>query len=235
MSDQHLINAHTGYIAQDLERPQPTVVTPGATNDQAPSEAVVLFDGKDLSQWRANDGGEPSWKVADGYMEVVPQSGHIVTRQHFGDVQLHLEFASPAEVVGEAQGRGNSGVFFCDYRYEVQVLDNYQNPTYADGVVGAIYSQYPPLANAIRPPGEWNSYDIIWEAPRFDGERLIKPAYLTVLLNGVLVQNHVELLGGTKIKRGEIARYEAHDSEGPITLQDHNDPVRFRNIWVRPL
>ncbi|MAG13372.1 MAG: hypothetical protein CMN78_02220 [Spirochaetales bacterium] len=220
----------SGYHVHDSDRPQPPVVTPGGDNGP-PSDATVLFDGSDLSAWEGRDGAA-AWIVRDGYMEVTPKTGAIHTGQTFGSVQLHLEFAEPAEVKGDSQGRGNSGVFLMGI-YEIQVLDSYENPTYADGSVGAIYGQYPPMANAIRKPGEWNSYDIVWEAPEFDGETVKKPAYVTVFLNGVLLHHRKKLLGKTGHKT--LAGYAAHDGVGPLELQDHGDPVRFRNIWIREL
>ncbi|WP_269539393.1 3-keto-disaccharide hydrolase [Cerasicoccus fimbriatus] len=237
MSDSEkpkFIIPETGYMAQDPERPQPAYVAP-AIEQGPPSDATVLFDGSDLSHWRMADGSPAKWKVEDGYFEVIPKSGSIFTKAEFGSLQLHLEFASPVELQGQGQGRGNSGIFFYENRYEVQILDNYENPTYADGIVGAIYSQHPPLVNAIRKPGEWNTYDIVWQAPVFDGKRLVAPAIITVLLNGVVVQAHTKVLGGTRIKKGELPHYEAHPAEGCIQLQDHNNPVRFRNIWLRRL
>ena len=237
MSDQEkpmLIIPETGHISQDPDREQPQYVAPGSCGN-APSDATVLFDGTNLDQWRMNDGSPAVWKVEDGYAEVIPGTGNIFTKEKFGSVQLHLEFASPTEIEGNGQKRGNSGIFFFDNRYEVQILDNYENPTYPDGTVGAIYSQYPPLVNAIRKPGEWNTYDIIWHAPEFDGQRLVKRAVITVILNGVVVQSNTPILGDTKIKRGELPHYTAHPSTGSIQLQHHKNPVRFRNIWVRSI
>lgn len=228
----HVIS-ETGYYAHDPARPQPPIVTPGV-GDGPPSDATVLFDGTDLAAWEREGGGEPEWQVEGEHVEVVPNSGGIVTKASFGTIQLHLEFASPSEVVGEGQGRGNSGVFMMD-RYEIQVLDSYENPTYADGVVGGIYSQWPPLVNVIRGPGEWNTYDILWEVPVFDGARLVKPAFLTLLLNAVVVHNHVKVLGPTRIGTGDLPCYKAHPPTGPIMLQDHGDAVRFCNIWVRDI
>jgi hypothetical protein len=180
------------------------------------------------------DGSPSKWVVRDGYMECTPGSGYIRTRRCFGDVQLHLEWAAPAKPQGSGQGRGNSGLFFGLDRYEVQILDSYENETYADGQAGAIYGQYPPLVNASRPPGEWQTYDVIYLAPRFDGEgRLVSPARLTVFHNGVLIHYHVPLTGPTQwINRPP---YGAHPEKLPISLQDHGNPVRFRNIWVREL
>ena len=220
------------WKVHDGARPQPRVVTPGATAADPPSDSVVLFDGSDLSNWQGR-GGDAQWKVENGYMEVVRGTGDIQTRDQFGDIQLHLEFACPAEVKGDSQGRGNSGVFL-NGRYEVQVLDGYDNPTYADGTTGAIYGQYPPLVNANRKPGEWQTYDIVFTGPRWDSERLVRPANITVLFNGVLVQNHAAAHGPTGHRN--LANYNnPHPAEGPLRLQDHGDPVRFRNIWIREL
>jgi len=220
------------YRVHDPERPQPPRVVPGGpVTTEPPSDATVLFDGTDLEQWESQDGGEPEWTVEDGYVEVAPQSGDIQTEQGFGDCQLHLEWATPAEVEGDGQGRGNSGVFLMD-RYEIQVLDSHNNPTYADGHAAAIYGQRPPLVNASREPGEWQSYDVVWRAPRFDGDELERPAEVTVLHNGVAVQNATELIGPTAHKG--ILEYEPHPPEAPIRLQDHGDRVRFRNVWCRP-
>jgi hypothetical protein len=221
----------SGYHVHDGERPQPPIVTPG-DGGSPPSDAVVLFDGTNLDGWQNKDGAAAGWKVENGYMEVVKGAGEIRTKRTFGDMQLHLEFATPSAVEGSSQGRGNSGVFLMG-TYEIQVLDNFDNPTYADGTVGAIYGQYPPLANAVRRPGEWNTYDIIWEAPRFKGETVEKPAFVTVILNGVVLHHRKELLGPTGHKN--MPKYEPHPSEGPLALQDHGNPVRFRNIWARRL
>ena len=220
----------TEYHVHDGERPQPRVVTPGV-GTQPPSDARVLFDGKHLRDWEGKD-GPAKWKIEAGYMEVAPGTGNIRTREHFGDAQLHLEFASPTAVKGKGQGRGNSGVFLMG-RYEVQVLDNYGNPTYADGTVGAVYGQYPPLANAIRMPGEWNVYDIAWKAPVFDGARLLRPAVITVIFNGVLLHHALEPRGPTSHR--VVTSYAEHPAKGPLELQDHGDLVRFRNIWIREL
>jgi hypothetical protein len=225
----------SGYHVHDGERPQPLLVDPGYPGTQdlpgrPPSDAIVLFDGTSLAQWRGRS-GDAGWKVENGYMEVVPGTGDISSVQVFGDIQLHLEWAAPTEVKGESQGRGNSGVFLMG-QYEIQVLDCYNNPTYADGTTGAIYGQYPPLVNACRMPGAWQTYDILWTAPRFEGDRLVSPAHVTVLHNGVVVQNHRELLGPT----GHRNRPPwAPHGDGPLRLQDHGDLVRYRNIWARPL
>ena len=215
----------------ELWEPVPEIVAPGS-EATAPSDAVVLFDGSDLDAWRTAEGESPGWKLIDGAMEVVAGTGNIYSMAEFEDVQLHIEWATPAEVESESQGRGNSGVFFMD-RYEVQVLDSYNNPTYANGQAASVYKQHIPLVNASRGPGEWQTYDIIFTAPRFNSKgRLASPAYVTVLHNGVLVQNHVALHGPTEFI-GE-PNYEAH-GPGPIRLQDHSNPVRFRNIWIREL
>jgi hypothetical protein len=226
------------WRVHDSRRSQPRVIDPGTASTQArpgrpPSDAIVLFDGQDVSQWVGRDGGPVQWAVADGAMEVVPRTGNIQTVKQFGDIHLHIEWAAPTEVKGESQGRGNSGVFLMG-RYEIQVLDSYDNVTYADGHTGAIYGQYPPLVNAARKPGEWQTYDIFFLAPRFDGATLVSPAYATVIFNGVLIHHHQELMGPTGHKI--LASYtEPHDPKGPIMLQDHGDLVRFRNIWVRPI
>ena len=222
----------------DRNRPTPSVVEPGTTGTQEtagrpPSDAVVLFDGKDLSQWQMKDGGPPKWKLEKGYLEVVSESGSMVTKRGFGDCQLHIEWSVPVHAEGEDQDRGNSGVFLMGL-YEIQVLDSYQNRTYADGQAAAVYGQYPPLVNASRLPGQWQSYDIIFRGPRFDNNgKVIRRARVTVLHNGVVVQNNVELTGPTAHK--SRPPYEAHPDRLPLLLQDHQCPVRFRNIWLREL
>jgi hypothetical protein len=227
------------WLDHDRDRPQPPTITPAvpSTPDQAgkaPSDAVVLFDGKDLSTWCSMDGTPTKWIMKDGYMECVKGSGYVRTLQNFGDCQLHIEWATPTPPHGEGQGRGNSGVFFGLDRYEVQVLDSYGNITYADGSAAAIYGQYPPLVNASLPPGQWQSYDIIYTAPRFDPSGTLRsPVHLTVFHNGVLVQNNVALTGPTSWL--ERAPYQPHPAKQPLSLQDHGNPVRFRNIWVREL
>ncbi|MDT8390763.1 MAG: DUF1080 domain-containing protein [Lentisphaeria bacterium] len=221
------------YKVHDGDRPQPRIVTPAETCCGAPSDAVVLFDGASLDGWKsAKEGGEAPWKLENGYMEVVPRSGNIYTEKVFGSCQLHLEMATPVVVKGDGQGRGNSGVFLMR-KYEIQVLDCHDNPTYPDGTICAIYGQYPPLVNACKKPGEWQTYDIIWEAPEFDGDTLVKAARVTVFLNGVLVHHAKELQGPTEHRR--LATYVPHPAEMPLELQDHGDLVRFRNIWCRPL
>lgn len=225
------------YRVHDSARPEPGVVQPGTASTQEhpgrpPSDATVLFDGRSLDGWESAKGGPAGWKVENGYMEVVPGTGDIQTKQRFGNCQLYLEWAAPAAVKGESQGRGNSGIFLMGL-YEIQVLDCFQNPTYADGTTGAIYGQYPPLVNACRRPGEWQTYNIIWEGPVFDGERLVKPARVTVALNGIVLHHAAELQGPTQHR--QLARYTPHPHEGPLRLQDHGDLVRFRNVWYRPL
>jgi hypothetical protein len=228
----------TEWHVHDGKRPQPRVIDPGTASTQArpgrpPSDAIVLFDGTDTNRWVGRDGAEVQWKVENGYMEVVPRTGSITTKDQFGDCHLHIEWASPAVVKGSSQGRGNSGVFLMG-KYEIQVLDSYDNITYADGHNGAIYGQYPPLVNVCRGPGEWQTYDIFFVAPRFEGDELVSPAYITVVHNGVLIHHHQEIQGPTGHKT--VASYDSpHGPTGPIMLQDHGDLVRFRNIWVRPI
>jgi hypothetical protein len=223
------------WHVHDPDRPHPPVVKPASTPGGAPSDAIVLFDGKDLSHWMQYDKDkpiDPQWKVGDGYFEVGAHSGGLFTRDKFGDCQLHVEWSSPTEVRGTSQGRGNSGVLIMS-RYEIQVLDMWDNPTYADGQAGAIYGQWPPLANPARKPGEWNSYDIVFEAPHFEGDRLVKSAFVTVLYNGVIVHNRKELMGPMIYR--QVAKYTPHAAEEQLELQDHNNPVRYRNIWIRRL
>jgi hypothetical protein len=228
----------TQWHVHDGTRPQPRIIDPGTASTQEepgrpPSDAIVLFDGQDTSKWVGRDGGPIEWKVEGGAMEVAPRTGSIVTKDEFGDCHLHIEWATPVEVKGSSQGRGNSGVFLMG-RYEVQVLDSYDNVTYADGHAGAIYGQYPPLVNASRGPGEWQTYDIFFIAPRFEEEELVSPAYITVIHNGVLIHHCQAIQGPTGHKI--VASYDVpHGPMGPIMLQDHGDLVRFRNIWVRPI
>lgn len=217
------------WRVHDADRPVPPVVTPGVAG-APPSDALVLFDGTNLDAW-AGDGGAARWKLADGAMEV-NGTGAIRTKESFGDCQLHLEWSAPTEVVSSSQGRGNSGVFLMG-RYEIQILDSYENRSYADGQAAALYGQHPPLVNAMRPPGEWQTYDIVFRAPRFEGDELVRPARATVFHNGVVVQDAAPFLGATAHRT--VARYAPHEPEGPIQLQDHGNPVRFRNVWVRRL
>ncbi len=223
------------WKVHDADRPHPEVVTPGATPGAPPSDAVVLFDGTSLDAWEPT--GQP-WQLENGVLTVPAreegeEASTLVSKQSFGDVQLHLEFRSPNPPQKSSQDRGNSGIKIQD-RYEVQILDSYDNPTYADGTVGAIYGWKPPLVNASRKPGEWQSYDIVFERPRFAADGSVeRPAYVTVFLNGVLVQNRQPFLGSTIWR--DVGKYEAHADAAPIQLQDHDSPVSFRNIWVRPL
>lgn len=222
----------------DLERPVPPVVDPGTSSTQdlpgrPPADATILFDGKDLAKWQHQDGTPAKWKVENGYAEVVQKTGYIYTKEAFGDCQLHVEFREPTPPHGESQERGNGGVFLMGL-YEVQVLDSYENKTYADGQASALYGQYPPLVNASRPPGQWQWYDIIFHGPRFDASgKLLRPARFTVFHNGVLVQDNVELTGPTA--HGARPPYKAQPEKLPLALQDHGTPVRYRNVWIREL
>jgi hypothetical protein len=239
------------WKVHDIERPRPKVVEPATASTQqqpgkAPSDAIVLFDGSDLSAWvnerreRRGPGQPPggvieapaAWTVQDGYFEIKPGTGPLVTKEKFGDVQLHIEFRTPTEFEGNSQWRANSGVIFMK-RYEIQVLDSYNNPTYADGQAASIYGQWPPLVNASRKPGEWQTYDIVFEAPRFDGNTLVKPAYVTAFHNGVLVHNRKEVIG--RMAHQTVGTYEPHGLEDSLMLQDHAVKVRYRNVWVRKL
>jgi hypothetical protein len=214
--------------------PAVPVITPGKTVSDAPSDAKVLFDGKNLNSWKSDKtGGAAEWTVKDGYFEVAADKGDIKTKDLFTDCQLHIEWSAPIEIKGVSQGRGNSGVFFQE-KYEVQVLDNYENRTYANGQAGSLYKDTPPLVNPIKKPGDWNVYDIIYRAPRFKANgKLDAPATVTVLFNGVLVQNNTTLLGLTQYIG--VHQYPAAHGAGAIKLQDHGNPVRFRNVWIREL
>jgi hypothetical protein len=221
------------------KQPLPPVVSPGKILGAPPSDAVVLFDGSAESfsaNWTDTKGGPSKWKVADGAMESVRRAGYVQSKKKFGSCQFHIEWASPSKVQGSGQGRGNSGVFLMG-TYEIQVLDSYQNETYADGQAGALYGRSKPLVNASRKPGEWQSYDIIYHRPLFDKEgKVTRRATFTVLHNGVLIQDHTVLSGGTGWRGPHAASaYQAHPDKMPISMQDHGNPVRFRNIWVRPL
>ncbi len=228
----------TKWKIHDPDRPVPPAIDPGTPSTQdspgrPPSDAVILFDGKDLSKWAHKDGSAAKWKVENGYAEVVAKTGYIYTREAFGDCQLHVEFTEPSPPKGEGQDRGNSGVFLQGL-YETQVLDSYQSKTYADGQAAAIYGQYPPLVNASRPPGQWQTYDIVFHGPRFDKDgKLLRPARETVFHNGVLVQDNVELTGPTAHKARPP--YSPQPEKLPLALQDHGHPVRYRNIWIREL
>jgi hypothetical protein len=231
------------WRVHDKNRPMARVVTPGGENHLPPSDAQVLFDGSNLAAWIGREAikegdkvvghrdVDARWKIENGYAEV-NKTGDIRTRDSFGSCQLHIEWQAPNPPKGKSQGRGNSGIFFME-RYECQVLDTFENETYADGAATAMYGQTPPLVNACRKPGEWQTYDIIFNAPNFEDGKLVRPASMTVFHNGVLTQNHTELLGATAHK--QVAKYSAHPDKLPIRLQDHGDPVRFRNIWIRPL
>jgi hypothetical protein len=217
------------------ERPAPRVVAPGAAALplSAPADAVVLFDGTSLARWMGADSAPARWRLVDGAFEVAPGTGTLISREVFGDAQIHVEWMSPAPARGTDQDRGNSGVFLMQ-RYEVQVLDSYNSATYPDGQAGALYGQYPPLVNASRPPGEWQSFDIVFRRPRFDAAgRVTSPACFTIFHNGVLIHDNAELVGPTS--HTQRAPYEAHEDRLPISLQDHGHTVRFRNIWVRRL
>ena len=218
------------WRVHDKARPRPPVVQPGV-GTAPPSDAIVLFDGSDVDAWSKGDGSPAHWRI-DGDAMVVSGGGGIKTRESFGDVQLHIEWATPSEVKGDSQGRGNSGVILMG-RYEIQVLDSYENPSYADGQAAAMYGQFPPLVNSSRGPGEWQSYDILFETPRWENGELVRPARATVLHNGVVVHHAIEFLGATR--HAAVAEYAEHGPTGPIQLQDHGNPVRFRNVWVRPL
>ncbi len=225
----------TQWRVHDGTRPQPNIVTPGTTfshSAPAPGDATVLFDGRDLSNFEKGNGDAAGWKVENGYMEVVPGSGSIQTKEHFGDFQLHIEFATPHEVKGNSQGRGNSGVIIFG-QYEVQVLDSFNNPTYPDGQAGAMYAQLPPKVNASLPPGAWQSYDIIFETPRWDGDTLVKKGNVTVIHNGVVLHHKQDFTGPSNHRR--VGKYSPHPPHGPIQLQDHGNPMRFRNMWIRDL
>jgi hypothetical protein len=234
--------AGTWYV-HDEKRPQPKVITPGAAfsqGAQAPSDAEVLFDGHGLAKWESAKGGEAAWPAQDDYFASA-RAGGIRTKGKWEDFQLHLEWASPNPPAGNAQSRGNSGILI-NNMYEIQVLDSYQSTTYPDGQASAVYGQSPPLVNACKPPGEWQTYDILFESPRWNEKgELIKKAVVTVLHNGVVTQNHYELVGCTDgvnpaVPWRSASKYpSSHDPKVFIQLQDHNNPVRFRNIWIRPM
>ncbi len=228
------------WRVHDISRPQPRIVDPGTSSPQEnpgrpPADAVVLFNGEGLSAWASTVKGQQvdaRWKVENGYMEIVPGTGTVFTKEKFGNCQLHIEWATPTTFYGDGQWRANSGVILMG-RYEIQVLDSHNNPTYPDGMAGSIYGQFPPLVNVARKPGEWQSYDIVFEAPRFEGDKLAKPAYITVFHNGVLVHHRQEIIGRMAHRR--VGTYAPHGPEEPLALQDHDVPVRFRNIWIRRL
>ncbi len=216
----------------EVWEPVPRVVTPGP-GTAPPSDAIVLFGGKDLSQWQLRDGGSAKWTIAEEAFTVVKGIGDLQTKRAFGDCQLHVEWRTPTQIEGEGQGRGNSGVFL-QARYEVQVLDSYNNPTYSNGQAASIYKQHIPLVNVSRKPGEWQTYDIIFRAPRFaENGSVSSPAFITVLHNGVLVQDHAEIKGATAYIGPPS--YRRHNPKEPLMLQDHGNPVTYRNIWIREL
>ncbi len=237
---QYVETATGRWMVHDENRPAPPVITPGTCDTQVaakpPSDAVVLFDGKDLSNWSDEKSKPSRWIVRDGYMESVKGAGYVRTKQQFGSCQLHVEFATPSVVSGTGQGRGNSGVFLQGH-YEIQVLDSYENKTYPDGQCGALYGRSVPLVNACCKPGQWQTYDVVYHRPFFDSAgKVTRKATFTVFQNGVLIQDHVELQGGTNwLGPHVVADYVAHGDQGPIMLQDHSNPVRFRNIWIREL
>ncbi|MEQ8338872.1 MAG: DUF1080 domain-containing protein [Cyclobacteriaceae bacterium] len=232
-----------GLMAQDKEDKFPASatelyldvpkVTPG-NNNEPPSDAIVLFDGKNLSHWKKESKDSlPGWKIENGELVVVPKKGGIATKQSFGDVQLHIEWMSPVMKGETGQGYANSGIFFMG-KYELQVLNSHENETYSNGQAGSIYKQYAPLVNASRPPGTWQEYDVIFTAPKFSEKgTLVSPARITVFHNGVLIQNNVSLWGNTSYKG--LPKYTKHAEKLPLALQDHTDPVRYRNIWIREL
>lgn len=228
------VETDTGrWLIHDVNRPEPPIVKPG----KVPDDAIKLFGGSDpnLSEWTDTKGNPSKWIVWDDYMESVKGAGYIRTKREFGSCQLHVEFATPSTVKGSSQGRGNSGVFLMG-TYEIQVLDSYNNHTYPDGQCAALYGRNVPLVNASAKPGEWQSYDIIFHRPIFKGDKVVRKATFTVLHNGVLVHDHVVLQGGTGWRgKHAISDYEPHPDKGPISLQDHGNPVRYRNIWIREL
>lgn len=228
-----LLNAQiTDPKASEVWEPEPRVVVPGETAHDAPSDAIILLDGTTTDAWQHSDGSAVKWDLKDGILTVQKGTGAIFTKENFEDCQLHIEWRSPAVIEGEGQGRGNSGVFFQN-RYEVQVLDSYNNRTYSNGQAGSIYKQHVPLVNAMRPTGEWQTYDIIFTAPRFNTDGIkVSSGYLTVIHNGILIQNHVEIKGTTEYIG--MPKNEAH-GPAPIQLQDHSNPVSYRNIWLRKL
>jgi hypothetical protein len=233
ISSMPALFAQNTSATTEIWKPVPNVITPGATNTDAPSDAVILFNGSSAAAWQHGDGSESKWVVAGNVLTVTPGSGALQTKQKFGDCQLHIEWRTPAEVKGDGQARGNSGVFMMG-RYEIQIMDSYNNPTFSNGQAGSVYKQHIPLVNACKPPGEWQSFDIIFSAPRFsDNGSLLEPARVTILQNGVLVQNNVSIWGS--VTNTGMPKYEKHAAKESLSLQDHNNPMSFRNIWIREL
>ncbi len=221
----------------DENQPQPPVITPNnriaiEKASTAPSDAIILFDGTGLSEWVDSKGNPSKWISENGYMEAVKDAGSILTNQEFGSCQLHIEWATPTTITGSSQDRGNSGVYLMN-QYEIQILDSYNNNTYPAGMAASVYGMNPPMVNASRAPGEWQSYDIIFRRPIFQDGNIVKPAVVTVFHNGVLVQDHFEIIGYTAYKK--VPKYADHAGKLPISLQDHGNPIRFRNIWIREL
>lgn len=217
----------------EVWKPVPKLITPGPTASAPPSDAIILFDGKDAAAFTGDNNQPVKWKITDGMMTVEKGTGMITTKAAFGDCQLHIEWRSPEVVKGNGQGRGNSGIFLMG-RYELQVLDSYNNVTYSNGQAGSIYKQLIPLANASRKPGEWQTYDVVFMAPRFNEDGSVKiPANITVIHNGVLIQNHATIAGATQYIGAPA--YEKHADREPLSLQDHGDAVSYRNIWIRNL
>ena len=223
-------DAKHAWAVHDMNRPQPPIIQ--AEAGKPPSDAIVLFDGTSLDKWCADNGEPTKWIINDGAMECVPRAGYIRTKESFGDCQLHVEWATPVKVEGNGQGRGNSGVFLMG-QHEVQVLDSFNNPTYADGQAASVYAENPPMVNACRAPGEWQTYDIIFHQPVWEGNVMKFPGSVTVLHNGVLVQDHWEFEGmSTHLTRRPVSKY---GEKGPLRFQDHGNPVRFRNVWIREI
>jgi len=218
--------------ATEVWEPEPAIVTPGDSDEEPPSDAIILYDGSNTDAWQHSDGSAVQWTAEGNALVVKAKSGSIKSVDNFGSMQLHIEWRTPTEVIGESQGRGNSGVYI-QGKYEVQILDSYDNRTYSNGQAGSIYKQAIPLANAMRGPGEWQTYDIIYQAPTFTNDSTyLTPPYVTVIHNGVVVQNHTEIKGTTEyIGAPKVVRHD----DGPIMLQDHGNPTAFRNIWVRKL
>jgi hypothetical protein len=230
-------NPQGEWPVHSMERPRPPVVKPGPAMPPVtpPADAIILFNGTSLREWRAEDSSAAKWvlRPAGRYVEVASGTGSLISKRAFGDVQLHIEWRTPVPAEGEGQDRGNSGVYLMG-RYEVQVLDSYHNDTYPDGQAGSLFGQNPPLVNVARPPGEWQTYDIVFRRPRFRADSTVeRPARMTVFWNGVLVQDNFELVGQTVF--GRKATYSPHADKLPISLQDHSHPVRYRNVWVREL